>query len=299
MVMRILAAALVLTLTAMPARMAAALDMTGVFDSTGPEITVTWEYLETPERKAEMEAVFEGFAAMIDRDFLPRDPYTGIEIVMTENAESFASYMRRHYPEQEIPKFGLYVSEGKLVTFTPSGFGTITSLLLPGLLRDRDDDLPQWAMTALRTYFEKLYAYWDTDPATGKRVVIFSHGYHNPWRLQAVRLLLPDLQLEDLVSDKPAEDDTLYQSKQRMLIMFIWKEGKFPAFVEALRTRERKMYRTYLEAVFGEPLDRLQPRFRAFQESVLANWNVAMLTPLSQVYSDKAAFLAGTAGVWR
>lgn len=299
LVARILAAALILAVTAMPARMAAALDMAGAFDSAGPEITISWEYLETPERKAEMQAVIDGFAAMVDSEFLPRDPHAGIEIVMTDDAEDFASYMRRNYPTIDIPKYGVYVNDGRLVTFSRSGVGTVTSLLLPGLLRDGYGDLPQWAMTGLRTYFEKFYGYWETEPATGNRIVRFAHGYHNPWRLQDIRLLLPDLKLADLVSDTPTMDGTQYQSQQRLLMIFIWKEGKLPAFMAALKARDRKMYPTYLEAVFGQPLEALQPRFRAFQESILANWNLVMRTPPSQLYADRAAFEAMTANVWR
>ncbi|MEN3975156.1 hypothetical protein [Emcibacter sp. SYSU 3D8] len=299
MAARILAAALSLALAAMPARVAAALDMAGVFDSTGPEITISWEYLETPGRKAEMQAVIDGFAAMVDNEFLPRDPHAGIEIVMTDDAAHFASYMRRNYPAIDIPKYGVFVSDGRLVTYSRSGVGTVTSLLLPGLLRDGYDDLPQWAVTGLRTYFEKFYGFWETDAAAGQRVVRFAHGYHNPWRLQDIRLLLPDLKLANLVSDTPTVDGTRYQSQQRLLMIFIWKEGKLPAFMAALRARDRKMYPTYLEAVFGQPLEALQPRFRAFQETILAHWNLVMRTPPSQVYADRATFEAMTASVWR
>ncbi|MGE0668514.1 MAG: hypothetical protein AB7O49_18310 [Sphingomonadales bacterium] len=291
--------ALMLPARAQPVIPVAALDMAGIFDSPGPSITVTWEYLASPRLKDETQAIADCFAEMVDREFLPRDPYAGLEVVMTADRAAFESYMRGHYPDQEIPAFGLYVEQGKLVTFADSGFGTVTSLLLPGLLGSQYDDLPQWAMSGLRTYFEKVYGYWETDPATGENTIRFAHGYHNPWRLEAARMLLPDLKLADLVSDQPAMEDSLYQSQRRMLIMFVWKEGKLPAFVAALKARDRKMYPTYLEAVFGLPLETLQPRFRAFQESILAHWDLVARTPASQLYPDRAAFEAATAKVWR
>jgi hypothetical protein len=277
----------------------AAMDLSGVFDAAEPKVHIAWEYPESAAVRDETQILADSFADVIDRDFLPRDPYAGLEVVMTADENAFKSYMREHYPTVQVPRFGLYVEEGKLVTHSRSGFGTITSLLVPGLLRHQYDDLPQWAMTGLRTYFEKVYGYWDTDIATGRRTICFAFGYHNPWRLDAIKLQMPDLQLKDLVSETPVEEDSMYQSRQRMLIMFIWKEGKLPAFVKALKARNHKMYPTYLEAVFGQPIEVLQPRFQAFQESILANWKSVMMTPPSQLYSDKATFEASTASIWR
>ena len=98
----------------------------------------------------------------------------------------------------------------------PAGPGTVTSMLMYPVMRASIPRAPQWARIAIATFFEKVYAYPDSDEK-----LVFRVGYHNPWRFFELSGCIDRLDLTQIISNpRYASGGSHY----RLLGMFLWNK---------------------------------------------------------------------------
>jgi hypothetical protein len=144
-------------------------------------------------------------------------------------------------------------------------------------------DRPVWAMEAIPGFFEKFYGYWKDDE------LMLSWGYHNPWRIEGLGTNLTRLDLKAILANR--EFQTRYnQSDLRMVVMFLWEQGKFNRFLRLIEAKQKHGYPSYFEAAMEMPIERVLPLWQQYLNDVEVHKRELLLLPASTVAANEQLF---------
>ncbi len=244
-----------------------------------------FRYKRNPEKIAGIARFADAFVKTVNADFFKADFDYPIHVLVLENREQFQSFLRQEFRISDPPGFGIYIPPPHklFATYEDSGLGTFAHEIMHPLVERNLPDRPVWAMEGIPGFFEKFYGYWKGDE------MCVTWGYQNPWRLQALGTNLVQLDLKAMLSN--TEYRTRFnQSDLRMVVMFLWEQGKFQQFIRLIEAKEKHGYASYFEAAMEMPLDRVLPLWRKYLDDVAEQRPRLMQLPASQIYSDKARF---------
>jgi hypothetical protein len=80
------------------------------------------------------------------------------------------------------------------------------------------------------------------------------------------------------------------QSELRMVVLFLWVQGKFNRFLQLIETREKHGYGSYFEAALEMPIDRVLPLWEQYLKDVEAKKYELVLLPASTVTENEQLF---------
>jgi hypothetical protein len=244
-----------------------------------------FHYRRHPERIAEIARFADAFVKVANRDFFKTDFDYPIRVLVLEDRTTFQNYLRREFRISDPPGFGIYLpSPYKLfATYEDSGLGTFAHEIMHPLVERNLPDRPVWAMEAIPGFFEKFYGYWKDDE------LMVTWGYHNPWRIDALGTNLTRLDLKAILANQ--EYQTRYnQSDLRMVVMFLWEQGKFNRFLRLIETREKRGYESYFEAAMEMPIARVLPLWQQYLKDAEARKRELVLLPASAVKATEQLF---------
>ncbi len=202
-----------------------------------------------------------------------------ISCVVFQSKEDFQQYLRDDLNISDPPGYGQYIPQlNTFFTYDGSGFGTFTHMILYPLMYTDLSNTPDWAEDVISTYFEKFFGY----EKNGK--MYFYWGFQNPWRIEQVADSLPNISLNDILSNNTG------QSEKRLFSIFLHENNKFKKFISLIRQNDKKGFNTFLEAVFEMPLDEIQPLWKEYQKKVLQEKDSLLQIPASTIFSSEKEF---------
>jgi hypothetical protein len=248
-----------------------------------------FRYRRASPRIAEIARFADGFIKIVNRDFFKADFDYPIRVLVLEDRASFKEFLRREFHISDPPDFGIYVTPLKLfATYEDSGLGTFAHEIMHPLVERNLPDRPAWALEGIPTFFEKFYGFW-----TNADLVV-QWGFQNPWRIDQLATNLTTLDLKQIVSYKAQQSAYSqlqnYESMQRMVSMFLWRQGRFKRFLQLVATREKNGYPTYFEAAMEMPIERILPLWQDYLNNVATKRIEIMLLPASTIFNSHAAF---------
>jgi hypothetical protein len=187
------------------------------------------------------------------------------------------------------PDFGIYLAKEKLfATYEDSGLGTFAHEIMHPLVERNLPDRPAWALEGIPTFFEKFYGYWTNETLT------VQWGFQNPWRIYQLATNHIELDLNQIVSYQPSASPytqlQFAESKQRMVSVFLWQQGRFKRFLQLIAARKKDGYPTYFEAAMELPIERVLPLWKDYLKDVSAKADKVMRLPGSTVFTNQAEF---------
>jgi len=248
-----------------------------------------FRYRSNSPRVAEIARFGDGFIKFVNRDFFKADFDYPIRVLVLEDRARFKEFIRREFQDNDPPDFGIYFSKHKLfATFEDSGLGTFAHEIMHPLVERNLRDRPEWAVEGIPTFFEKFYGYWTND------ALVVQWGFQNPWRIYQLATNLTQLDLKQIISYK-AQRSAYGQlqhneSKQRMVSVFLWQQGRFKRFLQLIATREKNGYPTYFEAAMEMPIERILPIWQDYLNNVATKRSEIMTLPGSTIFNSQAAF---------
>jgi hypothetical protein len=244
-----------------------------------------FRYKRNPEKIATIARFADAFVKTINTDFFKANFDYPIRVLVLEDREQFQNFLRREFHLSDPPGFGIYIPPPyKLfATYEDSGLGTFAHEIMHPLVDRNLPDRPVWAMEGIPGFFEKFYGYWKGDE------MFVTWGYQNPWRLDALGTNLVQLDLKAILSN-PDYQTRFNQSDLRMVVMFLWEQGKFHRFVRLVEAKEKNGYASYFEAAMEMPLDRVLPLWREYLDAVAEQRSRLMQLPASEIYTDESMF---------
>jgi hypothetical protein len=240
-------------------------------------------------RIAEIARFADGFIKIVNRDFFKADFEYPIRVLVLEDRASFKEFLRREFQASDPPDFGIYLPRQKLfATYEDSGLGTFAHEIMHPLVERNLRDRPEWALEGIPTFFEKFYGYWTKDD------LVIQWGFQNPWRMAQLATNLTQLDLKQIISYK-AQPSAYSQvqhnaSKQRLVSVFLWQQGRFKRFLQLVAMREKNGYPTYFEAAMEMPIERILPLWQDYLNNVAARRSEMMTLPGSTIFNNEAAF---------
>jgi hypothetical protein len=244
-----------------------------------------FHYKRRPERIAEIARFADAFVKVVNRDFFKADFDYPIRVLVLEDRATFQNFLRREFRINDPPGFGIYIPPPHklFATFEDSGLGTFAHEIMHPLVEMNLPDRPIWAMEGIPGFFEKFYGYWQDDE------LMVTWGYHNPWRIEGLGTNLVRLDLEAILVNK--EYRTRYnQSDLRMVVMFLWEQGKFHRLLQLIEAKEKHKYRSYFEAAMEMPIERVLPLWEQYLKDVEARKGELIVLPASTVAPSEQLF---------
>jgi hypothetical protein len=226
----------------------------------------------------------DGFLDFLDAELIPVSPDRRYKVLLSTTPEEQQQDAHRLFAvAKPTAALGTYYSKYDVVaTHAATGPGTITSLLLYPIMREQIPRAPQWAQSAIATFFEKIYGY----PADGDRVVV-RVGYHNPRRVTEVAGCITRLDLREIIANPDYADG---QSHFALAGMFLWQHRKLKTLVERLHDGDLRGQDNALAAAFERPMSEIIPLWQDYLKSVDAAWYGIERTPLSRMFGSIDAF---------
>jgi hypothetical protein len=80
------------------------------------------------------------------------------------------------------------------------------------------------------------------------------------------------------------------ESTWRMGAVFLWEQGRFKRFLSLIASHDLAGYSTYFEAAMEMPVEKIQPIWQSYLNDVSARRTRILLLPISQVFTNEAAF---------
>lgn len=240
-------------------------------------------------RIAEIARFADDFIKTVNRDFFKADFDYPIRVLVLEDRARFKEFLRREFQDNDPPDFGIYLPKQKLfATYEDSGLGTFAHEIMHPLVERNLRDRPEWAREGIPTFFEKFYGYWTNGD------LVIQWGFQNPWRIDQLATNLTRLDLKQIVSFAPHSNAysqvQYYESKQRMVSVFLWQQGRFKRFLQLIATREKNGYPTYFEAAMEMPIERILPLWQDYLNNAANKRSEIMLLPASSIFNSRAAF---------
>ena len=230
----------------------------------------------------------DGFVKIVNRDFFKADFDYPIRVLVLEDRARFKDFLRREFHESDPPDFGIYLPKQKLfATYENSGLGTFAHEIMHPLVEHNLPDRPAWAIEGIPTFFEKFYGHWTND------ALVVQWGFQNPWRINQLATNLTQLDLKEIVSYTQVssyQELQNYESKQRMVSVFLWQQGRFKRFLQLTAARKMDGYHSYFEAAMEMPIDKILPLWQDYLNKVAAKRGEIMTFPASTIFDNEAAF---------
>ena len=228
----------------------------------------------------------DGFVEVVNRDFLKVTfPYP-IKMLVLSDRTTFQEFLRREIEVPDPPNYGIYLPRYEtFVTYEDSGLGTFAHEIMHPFVERNLPARPEWAVEAIPSFFEKFYGYYAPD------VLVAQWGYQNPWRIEALGPKLTTVDLESIVAGK-GPHGTYDTSELRLIAVFLWRQGRFPRFLQLIARQERAGYATYFEAAMGLPLNEVIPLWRNYLAEIAAHRAEIYELPASAVFDDRESLVA-------
>jgi len=243
----------------------------------------TIHYQRSAWDAAELARFADGFVELVDRDFLPARFDRPMDVLVFPDRASFHRYLRKVLGADLTP-MGIYLPAlSVFATSEDSGLGTFAHEIMHPIARRALRDAPQWADEGIPAFFEKFTGYWENGH------LVAQWGYQNPWRLEVIGGALTQLDLEQVAAKERATSQ-LDLAADRLLAVFLWRQGRLERFLRLVAAGDRAGFGTYLEAALERPLAEVVPLWRAYLEDIAANRAAAMRVPPSTVYPDRASY---------
>lgn len=254
-----------------------------------------FRYRHNSPRIAEIARFADAFIKIVNRDFFKADFDYPIRVLVLEDRATFKEFLRRQFRDNDPPDFGIYLSGQKLfATYEGSGLGTFAHEIMHPLVERNLPDHPAWATEGIPTFFEKFYGYWTNND------LVVQWGFQNPWRINQLETNLTRLDLKQIISYTQSdsyEQLQYFESKQRLVSVFLWQQGRFKRFLQLIAGRQKHGYSTYIEATMEMPVERILPLWQDYLNDVSAQRSRIMTLPASTIFDSQAAFgIAGISG---
>jgi hypothetical protein len=248
-----------------------------------------FHYKRDTPRISEIARFADGFIKLVNRDFFKADFDYPIGVLVLEDRARFKEFLVHVMHVDSPPNFGIYLYKYKLfATYEDSGLGTFAHEILHPLVERNLKDRPLWAMEGIPTFFEKFYGYWKNDD------LVVYWGFQNPWRIQQIGSNLMQLDVQKFMTHLDPATQFNYVEKEestwRMGAVFLWEQGRFKRFLSLIASHDLAGYSTYFEAAMEMPVEKIQPIWQSYLNDVSARRTRILLLPISQVFTNEAAF---------
>jgi hypothetical protein len=233
----------------------------------------------SPNSARSVDNYLEAFLTFLDANFYKVPSNLKLSVFVFPTRSEFDSYVRTNLGINDSI-FGVYIGSSKFLTYADSGLGTMSHEFMHAIFDVTGAKLDHWAREGVPAFFEKMFGYKE------KGKVDFVTGFHNPWRITAIQNRLSKLTLKEIIKDKESGD----QSEERLVAIFLYKQGKLKKFLELSKTGNKGNFDTCLEAAFGQKAEKLEPLWKAYTASINRQRRAIAKIPGSRFYQSKAAF---------
>ncbi len=234
---------------------------------------------ESPQN-ADTIRIADGFISILKQDFFAADRGYPVRVFIAQDEGKFIQFMHQDLGIPDASDYGIYVpSKHLLATYEGSGLGTFTHETLHPLVEQNLPHRPAWAFEGIPTFFEKFYGYWDN----GKLVAYW--GFQNPWRIRDLGPQLTRLDLKTIVAENGATEPD--ESKLRLVVIFLWEQGKFKRFLRLTATNNRFGYATFFEAAMAMPMEKIIPIWQSYLQSIERNRADVLSLPIERGVSQQ------------
>ena len=246
-----------------------------------------FSYKRNPEAVEEVARFADGFLRLVHRDYFKADYAFPIRVAVLEDRDRFQEFLRRDVGITDPSNFGIFLPQaGLFATYESSGLGTFAHEILHPIVENNLPLHPIWATEGIPTFFEKFYGYWQDDK------LVIALGFQNPWRIQALGPELTKLDLRQILNYKDTQG-RFRECEQRMVSMFLWKQGKFKRMLSLIEKGVPPPgYTTWFEAAMEMDVEKATPLWQAYLNEVATQVPQIMKLPVSTVLPDEAAYSA-------
>lgn len=184
---------------------------------------------------------------------------------------------------QREPIRGRFVEfRNAVFTYDDSGIGILAHEVMHKVVHENFKELEPWAKEGIPSFFEDIYGYRSPSGP------VLYMGYQNPWRIAEMGEGLKNLTLQGILDSAASTPFT--ESDKRVLVTFLFYEGKLTDYFKLAGKAEHRGYKTLVEAVFQEKLAALEPRFKEFVKAIYANQARLVKLPEPRYFQVKADF---------
>lgn len=218
----------------------------------------------------------EWFILYLDKTWYQVPSSMQIKVYVFPTEPEFNAYIQENF-DYKGKLMGFY-NNGCFYTSAQTGLGTLSHEFMHAVFHYTHAKLDPWAFEGIPAFFEKMYGYVDRGNA------YFITGFQNPWRIREISSNLKHLTLEEIINN--SKD----QSEQRLVAVFLYKQGYLKKFLDLSRTGSKGTYGTCLEAAFCRNIESLEPYWRKYLSEIIAKEKDINLIPGSQFFATKAEY---------
>jgi len=208
--------------------------------------------------------IAEGFINYVNDNLYTVEGNYPVSIFILHDKATEQAFLKNHM-NFNMHVQGVYISSRNvLVTFAGAGIGTFLHEIMHKVLEG--EQLEFWAEEGIPAYFEKVY---------GKLQPKFfiEHGYAENWYPRAIAGNVSNFNLADIVN-KSKHADPNHEDQQRLVALFLNRYGKLKLYLSLVKTRDKKGYKSFVEAAFEKPITELAPLFEKYLKELVRNREV-------------------------
>jgi hypothetical protein len=240
-----------------------------------------FQFRQHPEKIDSLARFADAFIGLVNRDFFNAEFDYPIRVLVTEDSSAHRTLVSQRFGITD-PTMGIFLYKYNLfATYEDSGLGTFAHEIMHPLVERNLTDRPAWAVEGIPTFFEKFYGYWRDN-----ELVVY-WGFQNPWRIKALGANFARLDLQRVLATPSGAEN---ESEQRLVSIFLWEQGKFKQFLDAVKTREKHGYESYFEAAMGMPIAKVIPLWNEYLNRIAARRAEISRLPLSAILPNEEAF---------
>ncbi len=219
----------------------------------------------TPAQRDRFADFSIAFLTHVNANFITLGDSLESELTITLHRDSaaFQARLRQQRPGVPPPQYAWYdVSTRRIHTPVDINPGYLAHELLHPVVEARLPARARWAAEGIPLFFEQFTATRHCDNWSWQ-----DFGTHNPDRIRALGDGIRGINLRFTLAQRQMRYHNA-QSEVRMLVIFLWEQGRFHEFLRRVRADERGGFDTHFEAALGRDLDAVESDWRRWLQRV-------------------------------